>query len=156
MVRATSIPYIGFIVVFPILTEAVKNKDYNLIAHLIETQDPYEIKRVKMPVMTSASSPNLVASDASSRMIGCVCEPVADAINWMELVKGDPVKCYCGHWFQLVSYEEYFRRVNCPTNRALFFGFYKWQASIGCMAETCTDASSSRMTVRLGPLWVGN
>ncbi|GAA52594.1 cytochrome c oxidase subunit Vb [Clonorchis sinensis] len=77
--------------------------------------DPYEIKRVKMPVMTSASSPNLVASDASSRMIGCVCEPVADAINWMELVKGDPVKCYCGHWFQLVSYEEYFQRVNCPS-----------------------------------------
>ncbi|KAF8569943.1 hypothetical protein P879_01991 [Paragonimus westermani] len=95
---------------FPILSDAVNSKNYGLVSKLISDLDPYEVKRVKMQTMSSEASPNLVASDYSSRMIGCVCEPEADAINWMELTKGDPVKCYCGHWFQLVDYEEYFRR----------------------------------------------
>ncbi|TPP67534.1 Cytochrome-c oxidase [Fasciola gigantica] len=95
---------------FPILADAIKDRNYRLVSWLITEQDPYEIRRVQMPSFTSVSQPTLVASDAPSRMIGCVCEPEADAINWMELKKGDPVQCYCGHWFQLVSYEEYFKQ----------------------------------------------
>ncbi|CAL8097198.1 unnamed protein product [Calicophoron daubneyi] len=97
---------------FPILAEAVKAKDYRLICELITNQDPYEVRRVNMSPTSSRESPNLVASDAVTRMIGCVCEPEADAINWMELAKGKPVQCYCGHWFELVSYGEYFKRTS--------------------------------------------
>ncbi|CDS39463.1 cytochrome c oxidase subunit 5B mitochondrial [Echinococcus multilocularis] len=89
------------------LSEAVKSGDYVAVEKIIIEQDPYEVRRVKMPTITSADEPNIIASTSDTRLIGCLCEPQADAINWMEISKGEPRQCYCGHWFRLVDFEEY-------------------------------------------------
>ncbi|CAH8872651.1 unnamed protein product [Trichobilharzia szidati] len=93
---------------FPLLTEAVNTRNYGLVAKILMEQDPFEVRRIKMLANTSKAAPNLIASQSSRRMVGCICEPEANSINWLELDKGDPVQCYCGHWFQLVNYEDYF------------------------------------------------
>ncbi|CAH8462650.1 unnamed protein product [Dicrocoelium dendriticum] len=95
---------------FPFLSRAIEANAYSLITSFIDEQDPYEVKHVPLRLDSSQRFPNLVPSEFPSRMIGCVCEAEADAINWIELTKGPPTKCYCGHWFQLVSYEEFFQR----------------------------------------------
>ncbi|VDO04479.1 unnamed protein product [Rodentolepis nana] len=89
------------------LTDAVKNGDYMAVEKIIVEQDPYDVRRVLMPSFTSKEEPNLIASTSNTRLIGCLCEPEADVINWMELSKGKPAKCYCGHWFKLIDFEEY-------------------------------------------------
>ncbi|CAH8569988.1 unnamed protein product [Schistosoma turkestanicum] len=97
---------------FPLLTEAVNTKNLELVSKIIMEQDPFEVKRIRIPSQNSKISPNLIASQSQRRTIGCICEPEADAINWLELEKGDPVQCYCGYWFQLVNYEDYFNMTN--------------------------------------------
>nr|CAH8872302.1 unnamed protein product [Trichobilharzia regenti] len=97
---------------FPLLTEAVNTRNYGLVAKILMEQDPFEVRRIKMLANTSKAAPNLIASQSSRRMVGCICEPEANSINWLELDKGDPVQCYCGHWFQLVNYEDYFNMTN--------------------------------------------
>nr|CDS25395.2 NAD dependent deacetylase sirtuin 1 [Hymenolepis microstoma] len=77
------------------------------VVDIMSDSDPYEVRRVLMPSFTSKEEPNLVASTSNTRLIGCLCEPEADVINWMELSKGKPAKCYCGHWFKLIDFEEY-------------------------------------------------
>nr|VZI48416.1 unnamed protein product [Spirometra erinaceieuropaei] len=99
------------------LSEAIKNNNFKAVEKIIYEQvsgflcpfkkDPYEVRRVKMPAYTTEEEPNLIASSAPTRLIGCLCEPEANAINWMEISKGPPKKCYCGHWFKLVDFEEY-------------------------------------------------
>ncbi|VDL18407.1 unnamed protein product [Hymenolepis diminuta] len=65
-----------------------------------------------MPSVTTREEPNMIASTSDSRLIGCLCEPEADVINWMEISKGKPTKCYCGHWFKLVDFEDYLASSN--------------------------------------------
>ncbi|KAL7059366.1 hypothetical protein AAHC03_012904 [Spirometra sp. Aus1] len=99
------------------LSEAIKNNNFKAVEKIIYEQvsdflcpckkDSYEVRRVKMPAYTTEEEPNLIASSAPTRLIGCLCEPEANAINWMEISKGPPKKCYCGHWFKLVDFEEY-------------------------------------------------
>ncbi|KAH9592529.1 Cytochrome c oxidase subunit 5B, variant 2, partial [Schistosoma haematobium] len=97
---------------FPLLSEAVNAKDFELVSKIVVEQDPFEVKRIRIPIENSKSSPNLIPSQSHRRMVGCICEPEADSINWLELEKGDPVQCYCGHWFKLVNYEDYFNMTN--------------------------------------------
>ncbi|CAH8648318.1 unnamed protein product [Heterobilharzia americana] len=84
---------------FPLLAEAVNTKNYELVAKIVMEQDPFEVKRIRMFQTSSKTSPNRIPSQSSRRMVGCICEPEANSINWLELEKGDPVQCYCGHWF---------------------------------------------------------
>ncbi|VDL92616.1 unnamed protein product [Schistocephalus solidus] len=89
------------------LSDAIKRNDLMAVEKIVYEQDPYEVRRVKMPTYTTEEEPNLIASSAPTRLIGCLCEPEANAINWMEISKGPPTKCFCGHWFKLVDFEEY-------------------------------------------------
>ncbi|VDD77488.1 unnamed protein product, partial [Mesocestoides corti] len=98
------------------LADAVNNRDYLAVERIIVEQDPFEVRRLKMESYTSEEEPNIIASSSKSRLIGCLCEPEADAINWMEITKGKPAKCYCGNWFKLVDFEEYLAQPWKPKN----------------------------------------
>lgn len=54
-------------------------------------------------VAGTKEKPNVVPSVADYRVVGCVCEEDATAINWMWLYKGEPKRCECGYWFKLVD-----------------------------------------------------
>nr|AAW27204.1 unknown [Schistosoma japonicum] len=97
---------------FPLLTEAVNTKNFELVSKIVTEQDPFEVRRIRIPTNNSRKSPNLIPSQSGRRMVGCICEPEADSINWLELEKGDPVQCYCGYRFQIVDFEDYFNIAN--------------------------------------------
>ncbi|CAH8682240.1 unnamed protein product [Schistosoma rodhaini] len=97
---------------FPLLREAVNAQNFDLVSKIVVEHDPFEVKRIRISSENSELSPNLIPSQSHRRMVGCICEPEADSINWLELEKGNPVQCYCGHWFQLVNYEDYFNMTN--------------------------------------------
>lgn len=72
-----------------------------LLARIAGSEDPYHLKVIKRGPGTKAQ-PNEVPSAFDSRLIGCVCEEDSTCINWMWLHKGEPKRCECGHWFNLV------------------------------------------------------
>ncbi|RTG87945.1 uncharacterized protein DC041_0003021 [Schistosoma bovis] len=76
---------------FPLLSEAVNAKDFELVSKIVVEQHKF--------------------FETYDHFFS-LGEPEADSINWLELEKGDPVQCYCGHWFKLVNYEDYFNMTN--------------------------------------------
>lgn len=79
------------------LSDAVRNGDYVTVGKIIAeqvwccaflpfiVQDPYEVRRVKMPAITSADEPNIIASTSDTRLIGCLCK----------IVTKDTLACLC-------------------------------------------------------------
>lgn len=51
------------------------------------------------------SSPILIPSVGSSRVVGCCCEDDYQEIVWFQLNKGEVQKCDCGNYFKLVEYD---------------------------------------------------
>ncbi|KAI9564655.1 hypothetical protein GHT06_008396 [Daphnia sinensis] len=73
-----------------------------ILAKQAGREDPYEMQVYKR-VAGTKEKPNLVPSVADHRVVGCVCEEDATAINWMWLYKGEPKRCECGYWFKLID-----------------------------------------------------
>lgn len=72
-----------------------------LLAKVAGKEDPFEMRAIKKGPGTK-SQPNEIPSAFDARLVGCICEEEATAINWMWLHKGQPKRCECGHWFNLV------------------------------------------------------
>jgi len=64
--------------------------------------DPFNLNVKKGPAGTK-ESPTVVPSSFDQRIVGCICEEDATAINWMILKKGPAQRCECGNFFQLVT-----------------------------------------------------
>ncbi|XP_013417212.1 cytochrome c oxidase subunit 5B, mitochondrial [Lingula anatina] len=71
----------------------------------VDSFDVYDYRMIRQNVGTR-EFPNLVPSVMDHRLIGCVCEEESHAILWMELHEGEPSRCSCGYWFQLVNVSE--------------------------------------------------
>ncbi|KAK4475065.1 hypothetical protein MN116_002159 [Schistosoma mekongi] len=69
---------------FPLLTEAVNTKNFELVSKLVTEQvmgklyvslkncclkDPFEVKRIRIPANNSRKSPNLIPSQSGRRML---------------------------------------------------------------------------------------
>jgi len=52
-----------------------------------------------------AARPIYVPSTSDSRMVGCCCEDDYQDVVWFELKKGEPQRCDCGNYFQLIDYD---------------------------------------------------
>jgi len=66
--------------------------------------DPYEMNISEMRD-SSITDPILIPSTEENRIIGCICEEDALAVNWMYLYKGETKRCECGHWFRIMPVE---------------------------------------------------
>ncbi|CAF0848745.1 unnamed protein product [Didymodactylos carnosus] len=65
--------------------------------------DPWGMMPVKRLANSSPENANLVPSAFDKRLIGCVCNEDVYHIKWMYVHKGEPKRCYCGHWFKVVE-----------------------------------------------------
>ncbi|ERL87591.1 hypothetical protein D910_04982 [Dendroctonus ponderosae] len=72
-----------------------------ILAKLAGNDNPFDMRVIKRGVGSKAQ-PTPIPSAFDSRLVGCVCEEEATTINWMWLHKGEPRRCECGHWFNLV------------------------------------------------------
>uniref|UniRef100_A0A1B6DPX0 Cytochrome c oxidase subunit 5B, mitochondrial n=1 Tax=Clastoptera arizonana TaxID=38151 RepID=A0A1B6DPX0_9HEMI len=72
-----------------------------LLAKAAGNDNPFDMKVLSRTAGTK-DCPNQIPSAFDSRIVGCICEEEATAINWMWLHKGIPKRCACGHWFELV------------------------------------------------------
>ncbi|XP_023015501.1 cytochrome c oxidase subunit 5B, mitochondrial [Leptinotarsa decemlineata] len=72
-----------------------------LLAKVAGNEDPFDVKVLKRGAGTKAQ-PNEIPSAFEARLVGCICEEDATCITWMWLHKGEPKRCECGHWFNLV------------------------------------------------------
>ncbi|KAJ8938048.1 hypothetical protein NQ318_013956 [Aromia moschata] len=72
-----------------------------LLAKVAGNDDPFDLKVIKRCAGTK-TQPNEIPSAFDSRLVGCICEEDATSINWMWLHKGEPKRCECGYWFNLV------------------------------------------------------
>jgi len=98
----------------------VKNpEDYNVLPDPIEHatglekrqllaqlqgDDRYEAKIFHMRAGTK-EEPNLVPSHLDARVVGCICAPDQQFVNYMWVRKEAPKRCSCGYWFKLVPAE---------------------------------------------------
>lgn len=72
-------------------------------ADAIQSRSPYEELKVEIDENSSKERPMKVNAYGDERTIACVC----DDMHFMTLRKGPPVKCKCGHWFQLVDAKKF-------------------------------------------------
>jgi len=72
--------------------------------------DPFGMQVAKRGPGTK-EKPNLVPSFHEMRLVGCVCHEDAFYINYMWLYRGEPKRCECGHWFNLVQAEDPFKDI---------------------------------------------
>ncbi|XP_055328927.1 cytochrome c oxidase subunit 5B, mitochondrial-like [Paramacrobiotus metropolitanus] len=72
-----------------------------LLARAAGNEDPFQINAIKRGPGTR-EQPTKVPSMLDDRIIGCVCNEDSLYISYMTVYKGEPKRCECGHWFELV------------------------------------------------------
>ncbi|XP_061379782.1 cytochrome c oxidase subunit 5B, mitochondrial-like isoform X2 [Danaus plexippus] len=71
-----------------------------LLAHMAGECDPFRIMAIKKGPGTW-ERPNLIPSAFRKRLVGCVCYPDTNHIEYMWIHLGEPKRCGCGYWFEL-------------------------------------------------------
>ncbi|CAH0596324.1 unnamed protein product [Chrysodeixis includens] len=71
-----------------------------LLAHMAGDCDPFRIMAIKKGPGTR-ERPNMIPSAYCSRIMGCVCCPEDNHLEYMWLHMGYPKRCGCGYWFEL-------------------------------------------------------
>lgn len=74
----------------------------------ILSRNPYEELKVDLDNSSSQANPMKINAYGDERTIACVC----DDMHFMTLKKGPSVKCKCGHWFQLVDANKFWKKEN--------------------------------------------
>ncbi|BFZ16387.1 hypothetical protein BsWGS_19426 [Bradybaena similaris] len=73
-----------------------------VLARASGDEDPYLMNVIKRTKGTF-QEPTVITSNFNRRMVGCICEEDALAINWMTVYRGEPKRCECGYWFKLAD-----------------------------------------------------
>ncbi|XP_062622337.1 cytochrome c oxidase subunit 5B, mitochondrial-like [Saccostrea cucullata] len=68
----------------------------------MEGKDPFENKTyIKQPGFGTKANPHIVPSVFDRRLVGCICDEDTAQMQYFWLYKGEPKRCWCGHFFQI-------------------------------------------------------
>ncbi|XP_017854253.2 cytochrome c oxidase subunit 5B, mitochondrial [Drosophila busckii] len=62
--------------------------------------DPWAMSKAMRRGSGRKNDPTMIPSALGGRMVGCLCG-IERGPKWMWLESGDPVRCECGHYFQI-------------------------------------------------------
>eukprot|EP00108_Taenia_solium_P010664 TsM_000219400 transcript=TsM_000219400 gene=TsM_000219400 len=78
-----------------------------LLEQIEEADINYHEFKVRRGGPTTREAPNLIPFDQERRIVGCICHEESHHISYLMLYRGLPIRCKCGHWFKLVTFDEY-------------------------------------------------
>lgn len=97
---------------FPDVTEhATGEEKLFLLAFENGILDPY----CNLPAVRgdrgTRDNPVIIESFDDSRMVACVCEDTQNHHKFTTLYKGEPKRCQCGHWMELVDAPRFWEKI---------------------------------------------
>lgn len=99
-------------VMLPEMTEQAtgENKLF-LLAFENGILDPYCNLATKRNGRGTKDNPVPIESFSNERMVGCVCEPTQNYLKFTIVHKGEPKRCQCGHWMELVDAPRFWEKI---------------------------------------------
>ncbi|XP_048761702.2 cytochrome c oxidase subunit 5B, mitochondrial-like [Ostrea edulis] len=80
---------------------AVGMERYEILCEM-EGKDPWDMKpSTKQKGFGTRDNPHIVNSVYDRRLVGCICDEDTGQIQYFWLYKGEPKRCYCGHFFKI-------------------------------------------------------
>lgn len=97
---------------FPDVTEhATGEEKLLLLAFENGFLDPY----CNLPTVRngrgSKDNPVKIESFVNDRIVACICEPSQTYVKYMHLYRGEPKRCQCGHWMELVDAPRFWEKI---------------------------------------------
>lgn len=97
---------------FPDVTEqATGEAKLFLLAFENGIIDPYCNLPVERRGAGTKDNPVKVQSFSEDRLVGCVCEETQNYLKYTHLYKGEPKRCQCGHWMELVDAPRFWEKI---------------------------------------------
>lgn len=73
--------------------------------------DPYCNLPVERKGAGTRDNPVKVESFTNYRHVGCICEPNQNHVKYTILNMGEPKRCLCGHWLELVEAPKFWTKI---------------------------------------------
>lgn len=73
--------------------------------------DPYCNLPTERNGRGSKDNPVKVESFINERIVGCICEDSQNYIKYTTIYKGEPKRCQCGHWLELVEAPRFWEKI---------------------------------------------
>lgn len=73
--------------------------------------DPYCNLPVERRGGGTRDNPVKVKSFTNYRYVGCICEPNQNHVKYTILNMGEPKRCFCGHWLELVEAPKFWTKI---------------------------------------------
>lgn len=97
---------------FPDVTEhATGEEKLFLLAFENGIIDPYCNLPAERNGGGTKDNPVKVESFSNERMVACICEPTQNYIRYTTVYRGEPKRCQCGHWLELVDAPKFWEKI---------------------------------------------
>ena len=99
-------------VLFPDITEKATG-EHKLLLLAFENGflDPYCNLPTERNGRGTKDNPVKVESFINERLVACVCEETQTYVKYTHVYKGEPKRCQCGHWLELVEAPKFWEKI---------------------------------------------
>lgn len=73
--------------------------------------DPYCNLPTERKGAGTKDNPVKIESFINERLVGCVCEQSQNFVRYTNVYKGEPKRCQCGHWLELVEAPRFWEKI---------------------------------------------
>lgn len=94
-----------------------------LLAYENGVLDPYCNLPVERKGRGSKDNPVPIPSFLNERIVACACEPTQNHLKMITLYRGEPKRCSCGHWMELVDAPKFWEKI--PKEDLLEIPYFK-------------------------------